>query len=425
MTGSSTHGPGAACGPPRKVLYTMAMSPPRAALVAALCTLIAHVAIASAERRPVAVIDLSGVPAGEQLARELGNALNNHERLKPVDDVQLPVLLIGELVDEAAEPLARARTLLDDADQRLQRREFGDAAASAEAGQRALGDATPNRAVIAAYARLTFVLAQARLGQGQPDVAAATFRLVRQLDPEFAPDARRTFPEVIAAFEAANQAAPDPGKLKVTGHGRVVIDGRDAGAAGGTFDVIAGRHVVWLIGPERDPRAKQVAVVAGKPAELAVDDAPTGKVGLVRRARLALKVAPDPAARAAAMHRLAHLLEVRDAVLLTAVNGKLIVQTWRDRAPGFSALREHKGEAPEAVLEPLAPRPRRVVRRPDPPPIRIPVIEKRWYEKPRTWGIGGAVMTALVVGAIWAYASWERSVPLGDDPHFARGAPPR
>ncbi|MBS1121142.1 MAG: hypothetical protein H6Q90_3370 [Deltaproteobacteria bacterium] len=412
-------------GWPRKVPYTKAMSSRLAARTVVVCTLICQVAIAWAQpaseapptRRPVAVIDLTETDAGEALAKDLGNELNNHLDLKPIDDQSLFAELLGAFKDEDADRLEDARKSRLSAQQRLSQFDFPTAAEHAIAGQDALAYATPTPAIVAVYAELSFVLGQARLGERKPDPAAAAFALTHQLDPGFTPDAARYLPEVVQAFEAARSVSAGIGKIAVTGTGRVWIDGKAVGDAPAGFDAPAGQHVVWLTGPERDPRAKRVTVIAQRKVQADIDDAPTGLATRIRRARIALKHAPDASARASAMYQIAELLKVSDAVVLTgAPGGGVIVQTWRDRAPGFSALREHtRGEQPSDLLAPLAPPPRKAPKPVEPPPPKIPVVEKRWYQ--RTSYRAGMIATGVaIVAGILAIRSIDRTVSLDPNP---------
>ncbi len=413
------------------------MSSRLAARTAVVCTLFFQVAIAWAQpaaedapRRAVGVIDLTDTKEGEDLAKVLGNELNNHKQLKPIDDQSLFAELIGTVEDEDAAPLEDARKSMASAEQQLAQFSFVNAANSAIAGQDRLAHATPKPAVIAVYAELAFVLGQARLGERKPELAASAFALAHRLNPSFTPDAARYLPEIVQAFEAAKIANLGTGSIRVTGTGRVSIDGAEVGnllpppsgstvRPTATFDVIAGPHVVWLTGAERDPRAKQVNVIAQQKEQADIDDAPTGLPTRVRRARLALKLAPDASARATLMKQLATLLKVSDAIILTSMNGKTMVQTWRDRAPGFSPSRERKNEKPIALLAPLAP-PLVAKVQPkieDPVVPKLPIVEKRWYQR-RTWRAGMVATGVAVVAGFFAVRSIDRTVPLDFRPGF-------
>src|SRR5262245_30414300 len=61
-------------GPPRKVAYSKGMRAP----VAIACALLVSAGAAHADRRPVAIIDLSGEEAGKDLVEKLSNILANH-----------------------------------------------------------------------------------------------------------------------------------------------------------------------------------------------------------------------------------------------------------------------------------------------------------------------------------------------------------
>jgi hypothetical protein len=382
------------------------------AQAALLCTLLCTVAIShAAERRPVAVIDLSDDPAGEKLAGDIGEALNNHAELKPIDEPTMWKVLIGTVVDEDKERIQDARKNKVAAEANLERRDFTAAAATAEAGQNLLRYSTPTPQVLSLYSELSFLLGYARLGERKPAEATVAFRLASDLDPAFMPDALRVLPEVVQAFEAAKQQKPPAGTIAVKGSGsRVYIDGKEYSRETDWYPATAGMHVVWLVGPDRDARATVVTVVASRKENASIDDAPTSKASRVRRARIALKSAPDPSARATAMTQLAALLAVRDAVILTGSNGKLIVQTWRDRAPGFSALAEYKAKGrPVDLLTSLAPPPKK-----DPPPRKkdpvLPplVVEKSWLGRHKLL-IGGSTLAAIAVTAvIYGFTSWDR-----------------
>src|SRR5436190_7582030 len=242
------------------------MSPVQAARTALVCILVFGIQARAAERRPVAVIEMSDLVRGTQLARELGNILNNHEVLKPVDDPELPGELMGPFTDEDADRAATVRDRKATADDLLRRGEFARAAAAASEAQANLRQMQPTEANVATYAELAFIVGNARLGERNPNAAASAFRLAHSLDPKFRPNAALTFPEVLDAFDKAIAGTPKVGTIKIIGTGRIVIDGVDKGEAQWQRDVPAGEHVVWRVGPDHEPRAVQIVVEAGDKA---------------------------------------------------------------------------------------------------------------------------------------------------------------
>ena len=370
--------------------------PSRLALV---CTLVFGVTIAYAERRPVAVVDLAGDAATEKLAKDLNPVLQQHPDLRPISDPQIVPELFGPFVDDDTTNISNAQNAKVTAEERLARFEFQLAQESASNGLRDLEKVMPSSNALALYAQLSFVRGQALLGVPARKTEAPTaFALAHRLDPTFVPDPARYLPDVVRAFESAKKAWTGKGTLAVGGSGRVWIDGKDSGVSPIEVEVDAGPHLVWLTGPDRKTTGVPVTVAAGKKNTLAIKDDPADVFLKVRRARAQLRNAPDPAARAAAMRLLAELVGVRDAVLLTSANNKIIVQTWnagtRDQTPGFSALRELKNEKPIDLLTPLAP-PRKTDEEDPGPPSKkkIVVEERRWYER-------RSVQAGMIVGAL-------------------------
>jgi hypothetical protein len=124
-------------------------------------------------------------------------------------------------------------------------------------------------------------------------------------------------------------------------------------------------------------------------------DGPLTRPQKVVRFRMALSQARDAAARANAMNALATFVKVHDAVLLSVVNGKITWQTWRDRAPGFSPLKELGHDTPAEILKQLAP----------PQPVVVAELvtvvpaEKRWYRQTRVQiGIAATVLAVVFGG---------------------------
>lgn len=386
-------------GNPLPAPYSSGMSRGLPARWAVVCILVMGMStVAAAQRRVVAVVDLAGEAGSpaEARAKELATVLANHRELMPIVDPVVSAALIGPLEDHDGATLQLAWQSKTIAEQQLGNFQFALAAQTVERAQEALHTVVPTAAAVQTYAELAFLLGQARLGERNPSAASAAFTVAHRLAPTFAPDPVRYLPEIIEAFDAAKSKVVQSVKLAVTATGRVWIDGQDLGNAPVEVDVLAGLHVVWVTGATRETRGKQVSVPAAAKHRIVIDDAPAADRLLVQRARARLKFAPDPTARAAAMKHLAELLGVGDAVLLSVVKTKVIVQTWRDRAPGFSALREVRPSEPAAeLLKPLE-TPAKVAKPRPPTPIQ-PLPERVPFYKQRTWQ---AVIVAGVIGAI-------------------------
>jgi hypothetical protein len=354
-----------------------------------------------AARRPVAVIDLTGAAPGGALATDLYKALVDHAELRPLDNPAFNPALQGPFEDEDAPHLERARRYKQEAEDFLAQLDDHNAQRAATSGMNELALVHPTPQMLGLYADLAFAYGQAQIGLRRPNDAALAFQLASRLDPARHPDPTRYPPNVVQAYDAAANKQTIPAKLAVTGEGRVWIDGVEVGLAGNTFDTSEGLHVVQLTGMGRETRGEQVLVPARSSVQIA--SAPASDVLEIKRARLALAGARDPAERASAMKRLAKLLGVGDAVLIGTSDGKLAVQTWRDREPGFSALVVYDGQPAREVLAPLAPPSPKIEIRPEPftpPPI---VVEKRWYQK--TWvraSIVGGVISGVVSAILYA-----------------------
>lgn len=370
------------------------------------CTLVAVVATiagtwspAAAQRRPVAVIDLAGEPAVEQLAKALERELNAHPDLSQLPDSTLSAELIGQPADDDARRLADAAAALQRAEGDLEAFQFQSAAVHAAAAETALGEVTP-RLAVPTFADLAFALGRIRLGEANAAAAAEQFALAHRLAPRRVLDPARLLPEEVAAFEAAKRAVAGTATVTVTGTGRLWLDGQEIGAPGAPVAVVPGLHVVALTGVERETRTRLVRAAPGTAQTLEIPDAPASDRLKVRRARLALRAVPDAAARSSAMAHLAGLLGVRDAVLLAMVDGTITVQTWRDRAPGFSPRTRLTTETPARLLEPLAPK--RAPRLAGPlAPNRLPPVAPAapWYRKRWVQGATLGIVVA-VVGSI-------------------------
>lgn len=361
-------------------------------------------------RRPVAVIDLTNDQAVRDVANRLLELLASHAELAP-PAVSDGAALVDKLPPDDELRLADARKKLLSAVKNLAQRSFREAAIDAVEGQESLLRVTP-RAALSLYADLEMALGQSRLGEKKDDEAREAFALVHRLDPGRTLDERRYLPEVIQMFEAARTPSAELGTIAVRGTGRVWIDGEEVGSSPGEFPAALGRHVVWLTGMLRETAGKEVVVTATRPGDATILDGPLTRPQKVVRFRIALAQAPDPAARAAAMKALAAFVNVHDAVLLSSVNGKILWQTWRDREPGFSEIRELGLDRPGEILKPLVPP------RPPPPESRVVLapLPQRWYQR-RTVQLGlvASVVAAILGGYVWAHYYHEADRPWNPD----------
>jgi hypothetical protein len=350
-------------------------------------------------RRPVAVIDLTNDPAVREVANKLLELLAAHAELAPPAISDGAALVDKPPADDDLRIAAAQKKRLS-AELNLAQRNFRETAIDAVEGQELLLHVTP-RAAIPLYADLALALGQSRLGEKKNAEAREAFALTYRLDPHRTLDDLHYLPEVIQTFEAAKQADPAIGTIVVRGAGRVWIDGKEVGEAPNEFAVALGRHVVWLTGLLRETGGKEVIVTASRPGDATIMDGPLTRPQKVVRFRMALSQAQDPAARAIAMTALAEFINVHDAVLLSAVNGKIVWQTWRDRAPGFSAIRELGHDHPIEVLNQLAPP--APVEAPAPAPAAPPLVAKRWYERPRVQlGVAATLVMTVIGGVLWA-----------------------
>ncbi len=386
-----------------------------AARTAIVCVLLWGVT-ALADRRHVAVVDLTGGDGeAEALAAALRSELIQHDELQPVSDVSAEDALKGVMLDEDAQSLATARADKKQADDELLQSNFPDAARAALHGQQQLLGVTPTAAV-PIYADLAFALGQAYVGEGKLTDAAMAFTVTHRLTPGRVLDPSRFYPDVVTAYDDAGTALATAGTttLAVTGSGEIWIDGVSQGAAPREgIAVTAGSHLVQLTGPTRIIDGVTLVVEANKPAAVSIADAPAPAALQVRRVRMALARAPDAAAHASLMAQLAKLIEVGDAVLLSKVDGKLLIQTWRDRAPGFSSLQEQGTKKPLDLLTPLSPPKPKVIL--VPVPVLQPVEIEHWYTKTSVKIAAPITAVAIIIGAIlWARSGTKFQDPTGN-----------
>ena len=113
--------------------------------------------------------------------------------------------------------------------------------------------------------------------------------------------------------------------------------------------------------------------------------------------------------------------DVHDAVLIEKRGDGLEVQTWRDRAPGFTELHAYHDQKPIDLLLPLAP-----AKAPELPPITFPnpphLDTTPWYAKRWVQASAVSVVVVGIVGALM-YATREQSVNWGANPGLDYGGP--
>ena len=361
-----------------------------------LCTLLWCGAIAHAERRPVAVIDLSGDPATAQLATDIYTVLLSHPDLQPIGDPSISAELKGPFRDDDEQHLTDAATAKATAEQQLDKfpADYAVGEVSATNGEQELLVTTPTPKSLQTFSQLAFLRGRALLGiPPRASEARASFALAHRLDPSFTPDEGRFPPDVTGAFRTAKAAFPGKGRLAVAGTGKLWVDGKESGTAPIEIEVDAGPHVVWLTGTERQTRGSSVLVEPNKKIEVVIAEAAVTTQIKVRRARAALRTA-DATARVPAMTVIADLVGVKDAVLLTSPKGNIVWQTWNvsTKNPGFSSLEEVKKKKPIDLLTPLAPpRPKEEPRNVGvvAPPVETPP----WYKR-------RPVQATIVIGAV-------------------------
>lgn len=377
---------------------------------------------AEGDRRKVAVIDLSGDPAASALRQAFYNELLSHWALRPLDTPATDASLQGPLLDEDKDRIDRARRNREAADAAFADFNYQNTRTEALQGQSDLAAVTPTAVSIALYAELELALAVADFNLHTTADMKRELALVARLDRKKELDQARFVPELIEAYEAARKPTPNA-MLEVKGEGHVWLDGIEVGLAPQLVPTTVGKHLVQITGADRQT-AGVALTVPGPPVEF--PPAPASEELKIRRARLALSRVPDAAARAAAMKHLGDLLGVHDAVLISKNDdGKLVVQTWRDREPGFSAIREHRNEQPVDLLAPLSPPRRPEVEKPIPfvpPPI---VVEKPWYAQRWVQGSFATGALAAIVGTIlWVrrdrFTSFNGNVQSADPPGIAK-----
>jgi hypothetical protein len=392
-----------------------------------VCVLLIAAQTARADRRKVAVVDLSGDPVAHELRKALYNELLGHWTLQPLGDAQRDAALQGVPRDEDVAPIDAAKLKKEHADDSLDRYDAVNAENEASDGLTGLLVVVPNATSIALAADLAVARGVANLARRKPADAAVAFALAHRLNPMKELDPARYLPEIRDAFNDAFKIAPAKTSVEIKGTGRAWIDGKDVGQAPGVFETTVGSHLVQLTGPDRETRGVYATTPASAPIEIA--DAPASVEIRIERARLVLARAPDEAARAAAMKQLADLLDVHDAVLISKnADDKLVIQTWRDLPPdeckvnphcGFSKFRIHTDEKPIDILEPALSPPKPEPQIPIPfipikPEPEPPWYQKRWVQASVAGGVLAVVVGSLLIARQDHFIDWgNRDIKTG------------
>lgn len=377
-----------------------------------------------ADRRPVAVVDLDLTPQGKalELTTSFNETLISHEVLQGLVDFPTATALQDPIVDEDQGEVTAASNLLADADKNLAAYKFPDAARDAAQGIADLNNVFPNTA-LDLRADLELAYGIALLGQHHAAEADAAFALVRTLAPTRELDAARYLPEIVEAFTRAKPQTTRRA-VEIQGTGRVWVDGRELGAAPGSFELTLGAHVIQLAGPDRMTRGRVFDVApapADKPPVAQIPDAEAKPAVKVHRARLALAHAPDELGRAGATKALADLVGVTDVVLLsTGADGLVQIEFWQaDKGFLTDASRPVGSETASRLLETIAPPRPRLVEGPItavPMPVEPPPV---WHRQTR-WRLGTVGVVALVVVGTYLLATYQghedlNLMPIGGD----------
>src|SRR5262245_6540107 len=96
--------------------YSKGMASGLPARVAIVCAVIVTAGAVRAERRQVAIIDLTGADASRQLIRDLHEQLVDHFELQPLSSVMYQAALQGNFEDEDGPHVSAARAAKQEAE---------------------------------------------------------------------------------------------------------------------------------------------------------------------------------------------------------------------------------------------------------------------------------------------------------------------
>jgi hypothetical protein len=384
-------------------------------------------------RRPLAIINLDkdGDPRVFQLANDLVRLLDTHPRLRAAADPSAVAALYEPADDPDTDLLARAADDRAKALSEIDNFNYVSAIQHTEDGMRELLSVTPSVAA-KPYAELELVRGKARVLLNNAAGGRLAFAHAQRLDASATLDPARETPAVISELDAAIAASAQTGTIDVkeeapadaaTRPPTVWIDGAEIGVAPGQFKVPAGIHTVWVTSLERETRGEEAMIAADAVTPVQLQAVAASTRTQVHRARQALvRAAQDATARGPAMKRLADLVGVEDALLLSKSNDTIVVQTWsandKDH-PGFGALTERTKQTPAELLDIISPPP--PAKEPEPLKYPIPFEQHPWIQSTSakvTIGIGGVAI--IGVGA-YLLSTWlrPRHVDFNPEPETA------
>ena len=360
---------------------------------------------ATADERPVLVIDATADGSGAALAEQLRGALGPDPALAPVS---------AKFTDSLARPTptdtswrAPAEAALLEARELLAKFAYRQAADRARGPQdrlaRAVGDAQARKLL----ADLVFVEGLGIAGDDGVTAAAPTFALVHRLDPGRTLSRTRYAEDIVQTFAAAATPGTVSGVLfvRASGAAEVLIDAKPVGPEPAQVTVPAGPHIVTVRGDDIDALGARVDAAAGQTVLVPLTPVLASDEVRIGRARDRLLAATSDRIRADAVASLLGQAGARDAVIVTlGPTGGLMTRIYTARG-GLGPARPVDGDL-AGVLRPLRPVARTT------PRVgggggRVPIgpttpLEEPWWRQRWAKATFGATAGVLVVALVTA-----------------------
>lgn len=363
-------------------------------------------ALSPGGNEPVAIVDLAGTAASNQLATLFAEVLFEHPRLTAISDTAVAAALLTPLEPQRERHLVAAQQALTQAETALAQFDLRAAIAHGQAGITGLAQGGPSEAATQALAELAFVIGRAELTAKNSSEAQRWFALCARVAPRFAPEPARYVSSVLSAYAAAQREGEVRIPLTIDAQGEVTLDGAGLGYAPLTTTVAPGRHAVYVEALDYAPTMQIVNVEAPR-SSVALRGRPLNTNEMLAALRRRLAQAPDAAIRGATMSMIAARVGVRAAIIIaptiSPTNGSdaLDVYTWRNAAPGFSKPTAATLAQPRTIVDQLAPPPA-----PGLPPVAPPLPavsptpttpQRPWYQL--RW-VQASIVSSIVLGAI-------------------------